>query len=62
MLEGLKNVGAMFATMTKKALDHQFQRNVIAYVDDIVVMRKNKEDHLPCGDEQKQGRSSGGSQ
>jgi hypothetical protein len=46
ILEGLKNAGATFARMTKKVLGPQLQRNIIAYVDDIVVMNKNKEDHI----------------
>ena len=42
--EGLKNVGSTFAIMTKAALGPQLQKNIIAYVDDIVVMSKNEED------------------
>jgi len=46
MLEGLKNVGSTFARMTKAVLGPQLQKNIIAYVDDIVVMSKNEEDHI----------------
>ena len=46
MPEGLKNVGATFARMTKEVLGSQLDRNIIAYVDDIVVMSKNKDDHV----------------
>jgi len=46
MPEGLKNAGATFARMIKKVLGSQLQRNIIAYVDEIVVMRRNKEDHI----------------
>ena len=46
MLEGLKNAGATFARMTKEVLGSQLDRNIIAYVDDIVVMSKNKDDHV----------------
>jgi hypothetical protein len=46
MPEGLKNVGSTFARTTKAVLGPQLQKNIIAYVDDIVVMNKNKEDHI----------------
>ena len=46
MPEGLKNVRATFARMTKEVLGSQLDRNIIAYVDDIVVMSKNKDDHV----------------
>ena len=32
--------------MTKDVLGSQLDRNIIAYVDDIVVMSKNKDDHV----------------
>jgi hypothetical protein len=32
--------------MTKAVLGPQLQKNIIAYVDDIVVMSKNEEDHI----------------
>ena len=46
MPEGLKNTGSTFARMTKAVLDPQLQKNIIAYVDDIVVMSKNEKDHI----------------
>ena len=46
MSEGLKNTGSTFARMTKVVLGPQLQKNIIAYVDDIVVMNKNEEDHI----------------
>jgi hypothetical protein len=46
MLEGLKNASSTFARMTKAVLGPQLQKNIIAYVDDIVVMSKNEEDHI----------------
>ena len=46
MPEGLKNAGSTFARMTKPILGPQLQKSIIAYVDDIVVMSKNEEDHI----------------
>ena len=46
MPEGLKNAGATFSRMMKKVLGSQLQRNIIAYVDDVVVMSRNKEDYI----------------
>jgi hypothetical protein len=46
MPEDLKNAGSTFARMTAAVLGKQFLRNVIAYVDDIVVMRRKEEDHI----------------
>ena len=46
MPEGLKNVGSTFTRMTKAVLGSQLQKNIIAYVDDIVVMSKNEGDHI----------------
>jgi hypothetical protein len=42
MLEGLKNAGSTFARMTKAILGNQFLKNIIAYVDDIMVMSKQE--------------------
>jgi hypothetical protein len=42
MLEDLKNTGPMFCRMTKAILKDQMQRNIFAYVDDIVVASKRK--------------------
>jgi ribonuclease HI len=46
MLEGLKNVGSTFSRLTKRVLESQVGHNIFTYVDDFVVMSKNKEDHL----------------
>ena len=46
MPEGLKNAGSTFARMMKAVLGPQLQKNIIAYVDDIVVMSKNEGDHI----------------
>jgi hypothetical protein len=37
MIEGLKKAGPTFCRMTKAILEEQMERNVFAYVDDIVV-------------------------
>jgi hypothetical protein len=46
MPEGLKNAGSTFSRLTKKVLENHVGRNIFTYVDDIVVARKSKEDHL----------------
>jgi ribonuclease HI len=46
MPEGLKNTGSTFSRLTKTVLESQVGRNIFTYVDDIVVARKNKADHL----------------
>jgi hypothetical protein len=46
MPEGLENVGSTFAKMTNIVLGLQLQKSIIAYVNDIVVMSKNEEDHI----------------
>ena len=46
MPKGLKNVGSTFARMTKAVLGPQLQKDIIAYVDDIVVISKNEENHI----------------
>jgi hypothetical protein len=43
MLEGLCHVGPTFCRMTKATLKDYVSRNVLSYVDDIVVARKKKE-------------------
>jgi hypothetical protein len=43
MPEGLKNVGPSFYRMMKVILKEQLERNVFAYVDDIVVMSRKGE-------------------
>jgi hypothetical protein len=46
MPEELKNAGSTFSRLTKTVLESQVGRNILTYVDDIVVASKNKEDHL----------------
>jgi hypothetical protein len=46
MLEGLRNVGPTFCRMMK-ALKDQVSRNVLSYVDDIVVASKKKASYIP---------------
>jgi hypothetical protein len=46
MPEGLKNVGPTFCRMMKVILKDQMQRNVFAYVDDIVVASRKKATHI----------------
>ena len=46
MPEGLKNAGSTFTRMTKVVLGPQLQKNIIAYVYDIVVMSKREENHI----------------
>jgi hypothetical protein len=40
MLEGLKNAGGSFSRMTAKVLHSQIGRNMLTYVDDIIVKSK----------------------
>jgi hypothetical protein len=37
MPEGLKNAGGSFSRMTAKVLHSQIGRNVLTYIDDIIV-------------------------
>jgi hypothetical protein len=46
MPEGLKNAGPTFCRMTKAVLNEQMERNVFAYVDDIVVVSRKKKTQL----------------
>jgi hypothetical protein len=46
MPEGLKNVGGSFSMMTAKVLHSQIGRNVLAYVDDIIVKSTKQENHV----------------
>jgi hypothetical protein len=46
MPEGLKNAGSTFSRLTQPILKNQVVHNIFTYVDDIVVARKNKTDHL----------------
>jgi hypothetical protein len=46
MLEGLRNARSTFYRMAKAALKDQVSRNVLSYVDYIVVVSKKKEKYL----------------
>jgi hypothetical protein len=46
MPEGLKNAGGSFSRMTAKVLHSQIGRNVLTYVDDIIVKSTNQENHI----------------
>jgi hypothetical protein len=46
MPEGLHNIGPTFCRMMKVALKYQAGRNVLSYVDDIVVASKKKEAYI----------------
>jgi hypothetical protein len=46
MHEGLKNAGGSFSRMTAKVLHSQIGRNVLTYVDDIIVKNTKQENHI----------------
>jgi hypothetical protein len=46
MPEGLKNARCTFSRMIAIVLHHQLRRNILAYVDDIVVKSIQKKDHI----------------
>jgi hypothetical protein len=46
MPEGLKNAGGNFSRMTTKVLHSQIGRNVLTYVDDIIVKSTKQENHI----------------
>jgi hypothetical protein len=46
MPEGLKNAGGSFSRMTAKVLHSQVGRNVLTYVDDIIVKSTKQENHI----------------
>jgi hypothetical protein len=46
MPEGLKNAGGSFSRMTAKVLCSQIGRNVLTYVDDIIVKSTKQENHI----------------
>jgi hypothetical protein len=46
MPEGLRNAGPTFNRMVKIVLGSQLRRNVSAYVDDVVIHSKKKEQHI----------------
>jgi hypothetical protein len=46
MPEGLRNAGGSFSGMTAKVLCSQIGRNVLTYVDDIIVKSIKQENHI----------------
>jgi hypothetical protein len=46
MAEGLHNAGTTFVRMTSTLLKSQIDKNLLAYVDDIVVKSKKRQDHI----------------
>jgi hypothetical protein len=46
MPEGLKNAGCTFSRMIAIVLHPQLQRNILAYVNDIVVKSIQRRDHI----------------
>jgi hypothetical protein len=46
MPKGLKNAGGSFSRMTTKVLHSQIGRNVLTYVDDIIVKSTKQENHI----------------
>jgi hypothetical protein len=46
MSEGLKNARGSFSRMTAKVLHSQIGRNVLTYVDDIIVKSMKQENHI----------------
>jgi hypothetical protein len=45
-LEGLKNAGCTFSRMIAIVLHPRLRRNILAYVDDIVVKSVQRRDHI----------------
>jgi hypothetical protein len=46
MPEGLKNAGGSFSRMTVRVLHSQIGRNVLTYVDDIIIKSTKQENHI----------------
>jgi hypothetical protein len=46
ILEGLRNAGSTFCRMMKAAMKDQLGRNVLSYVDDIVMVSKKRENYI----------------
>jgi hypothetical protein len=46
MPEGLKNAGGSFNMMTSKVISTQIEKNVLTYVDDIIVKSTKQENHI----------------
>jgi hypothetical protein len=47
MHEGLRNAGPTFHKVTKAALKDQVGKNVLSYVDDIVVANRKRDTYIP---------------
>ena len=46
MPEGLRNAGCTFNKTIAAVLDTQLDRNISAYIDDVIVQSKKREDHI----------------
>jgi hypothetical protein len=46
MPEGRRNAGSTFYRMMKEALKDEVGRNVLSYIDDIVVVSNKREDYI----------------
>jgi hypothetical protein len=46
MPEGLKNAGGSFSRMTSKVLSTQIGKNILTYVDGIIVKSTKQENHI----------------
>ena len=46
MAEGLRNAGTTFVRMTSTVLHKQIGKNLLTYIDDIVVKTKKRGDHI----------------
>jgi hypothetical protein len=46
MAKGLRNVGPMFCRMTKAVLKDQVGKNVLSYVENIVIASKKKDTYI----------------
>jgi hypothetical protein len=46
MPEGLKNAGCTFSRMIVIVLHPQIRRNILSYVDDIVIKSVQRRDHI----------------
>jgi hypothetical protein len=46
MSEGLKNVGVIFSRMMAKVLSTQLGRNILTYVDEIIIRSTKQQNHI----------------
>jgi hypothetical protein len=46
MLEGLRNAGCTFNRIVMVVLGTQLDRNILAYVDDVVMPSQKRGDHI----------------